>query len=153
MHLLITQFLSIGTTDICHYSYGIICLCINCPFWLLVYLQGAFIEDDDKADDEENPHMEDISDALSELFCLGFITGYLASAALVDRYPNVACILFGLGSDSVDVMFNTSMAIPVMLLWMFLTTMRVYHAAVKRAEKAKGGSKVEHADPLACKMV
>ena len=124
---------------------------VHFGFWFAS--KGLFIEDDDKADDEENPHMEDISDALSELFCLGFITGYLASAALVDRYPNVACNLFGLGSDSVDVMFNTSMAIPVMLLWMFLTTMRVYHAAVKRAEKAKGGSKVEHADPLACKMV
>ena len=104
------------------------------------------------ADDEENPHVKDISDALSELFCLGFITGYLASAALVDRYPNVVCNVFGLGSDSVD-MFNILMVIPVMLLWMFLTTMRVYHAAVKRAEKAKGGSKVEHADPLAYKMV
>ena len=102
MQLLITRFLSIGTTDIHHYSYGIIRLCNNCPFWLLVYLQGAFIEDDDKADDEENPHMEDILDALSELFCLGFITDYLASAALVDRYPNVVCNLFGLGSDSVQ---------------------------------------------------
>lgn len=113
---------------------------VHFGFWFAS--EGLFIEDDD---DEENPHVKDISDALSELFCLGFITGYLASAALVDRYPNVLCNVFGLGSDSVD-MFNILMVIPVMLLWMFLTTMRVYHAAVKRAEKAKGGSKVEHAD-------
>ena len=113
---------------------------VHFGFWFAS--KGLFIEDDDGADERENPHKEDISDALSELFCLAFITGYLASAALVKRYPNVVCNLFGLGSNSVD-MFNMCLANPTMLLWMFLTMMRVYHAAVKRAENAKGGSKVE----------
>ena len=114
--------------------------------------KGLDIEDDDEADDEENPHKEDVSEALSEIFCLGFITGYLTSAVLVNRYPNAVCNLFGLGSNPVD-MFNIMMAIPVMLLWMFLTTMRVYHRAVKRAEKAKCGSKVEDNPTAYIRMV
>jgi hypothetical protein len=125
-----------------------------CPYVTVTVLlwfasKCHFINDNDGADEDENPHKEDILDALCNLVVLGFIVGCLGSVALENCHPNLIYNFFGLKKTDSSEVFDIRTLIPVTLMWMFYTTMRVYHAAVNHANEAERGSKADPADHLA----
>jgi hypothetical protein len=122
-----------------------VCLCVTVVFSLWFAFKCHFIDDDGGDDEDENLHKEDdILEAWCDLYVLGFIVGLLGSVVLENCHPNLVYNLFGLNKTDSSKVFDILTLIPVTLLWMFYTKMRVYHAAVNRANEAKRGS----IDPL-----
>jgi hypothetical protein len=118
-----------------------VCLCVTVVLPLWFTSKCHFIDDDGGADEDENPHKEDILDAWCDLYVLGFIVGCLGSVVLENRHPNLMYNLFGLKRTDSSKVFDILTLIPMTLLWMFYMKKRVYHAAVNRANEAKRGSK------------
>ena len=108
-----------------------------------------FFDDYDGADEDENPLKENILVALCDLVVFGSIVGSLGSAGLVNRHPNLVFSLFGLKIIDSSEEFDIRTLIPVTLLWVFYTKLRVYHAAVNHANEAESGSKADPAEYLA----
>jgi len=92
---------------------------------------------------------ENILVALSDLIVFDFIVGSLGSAVLVNRHPNLVYSLFGLAITYSSEEFDIRTLIAVMLLWVFYTKMRVFHAAVNHANETESGSKADPAEHLA----
>ena len=123
------------------------CVTVAAPLWFAS--KCRFFDDDDGADGDENPHKEDILDAKWDLVVLGFIVGCLGSVVLENRHPNLVYSSFGLKRTDSSELFDIRNLIPVTLLWMFYTKLRVFHAAVNRANEAERGSKADPVDHLA----
>ena len=123
------------------------CVTVAAPLWFAS--KCRFFDDDDGADGDENPHKEDILDAKWDLVVLGFIVGCLGSVVLEYRHPNLVYSSFGLKKTDSSELFDIRNLIPVTLLWMFYTKLRVFHAAVNRANEAERGSKADPVDHLA----